>query len=241
LEYTSTLPSSRNFPSTQEAATSSNNPTFKLEPGDEALTSAIVSDSLDELGYRTQVFGPGILPLVKGSRLFGRASTVQFVPTNVDSDRPYDDAISYIDALNTGDVAVLATGGNLSSAYWGELFSAAAIGRGAVGVVTDGNIRDVAKIEALGFAAFSAGRRPVDFRARMKIESSHCQIVLGGVAVNQGDLVLADDDGIVVIPPEVEAKVWHRARSRATKESIVLAELLSGESPRAVWDTYSVL
>ena len=82
------------------------------------------------------MFGPGILPLVKGSRLFGRASTVQFVPTNVDSDRPYDDAISYIDALNTGDVAVLATGGNLSSAYWGELFSAAAIGRGAVGVVT---------------------------------------------------------------------------------------------------------
>jgi regulator of RNase E activity RraA len=214
---------------------------FVPEPGDDALSSAMVSDSLDELGFRAQVLSGDILPLFSGTRVFGRASTVQFVPTQSDSDRPYDDAISYIDSLGTGDVAVVATGTNLSSAYWGELFSAAAMGRGATGVITDGTIRDVTKVEALGFPVFCAGRRPIDFRARMMIDSVHQPVLIGGVTVNEGDLVLGDGDGVVVIPHEVEVQVLIRARTRAAKETIVLSELLSGESLRVVWDTYSVL
>ena len=214
---------------------------FVPEPGDDALTCAMVSDSLDELGFRAQVLSADILPLFDGTRVFGRASTVQFVPTEVDSDRPYDDAISYIDSLGAGEVAVVATGANLSTAYWGELFSAAALGRGATGVVTDGTIRDVAKVEALRFPVFCAGRRPIDFRARMKIESVHQRVLIGGVTVNEGDVVLGDADGVVVIPHEVEVQVLIRARTRAAKESTVLSELLSGKSLRVVWDTYSVL
>jgi len=214
---------------------------FVPEPGDDALTSAMVSDSLDELGFRAQVVGADILPLFTGARVFGRASTVQFVPAQSDSDRPYDDAISYIDSLSAGEVAVVATGENLSTAYWGELFSAAAIERGAAGVITDGAVRDVTKIEALGFPVFCAGRRPIDFRARMKIDCVHQRVTFGGVTVNDGDLVLGDADGVVVIPHEVEVQVLIGARTRAAKESVVLSELLAGESLRVVWDTYSVL
>ena len=220
---------------------SSPSPAWSREPGDERLTCAMVSDSLDEMGLRSQVLANGILPLVKGSRIIGRASTMQFVPSDADSDAPYDEAIDYIDSLNAGDVAVLATGANLSTGYWGELFSAAALGRGAVGVLTDGNVRDATKIEDLGFPVFCAGRRPTDFRARMKIVDRHHRVFLGDVAIDQGDLVLADDDGVVVIPQRVETDVVARARARAKNESIVLTELLGGKTLRGVWDTYSVL
>lgn len=221
---------------------SSANTPFVPAEGDERLTTPMISDSLDSLGFRDQVLRSRLAPLLPGSRLLGRASTVQFAPSPTDNpDGPYDDAISYIDSLVEGDIAVVATDSNNSTAYWGELFSAAALGRGAKGVITDGNVRDTPKIEALGFPVFSAGRGVEDFRARMRIVTTHSPVRLLGVDIDQGDLVMADDDGIVVIPQIIESEVLHAARSRAGTESRVLADLLSGASLRAVWDRYKVL
>lgn len=215
---------------------------FRPLPGDERLSTAVISDSLDSLGLRHQVLQATLSPLVEGSRAFGRASTVRFEPSFVDpAEGPYDDAIAFIDALIEGDIAVLATGANLSTAYWGELFSAAALGRGAAGMITDGAIRDTPKIRRLGFASFSAGCRPIDFRARMAISSVHQPVHLAGVAIDHGDLVLADDDGVVVIPRQVEAQVLDRARARTQSESAVLVDLQAGATLRAVWDHYQVL
>lgn len=209
---------------------------------DALLTTSIVSDSLDKLGYRNQVLSTRLSPLVDGSRIFGRASTVQFAPSFTDmQEGPYDEAIRYIDLLEPGEVAVIATDANLSTGYWGELFSAAAIGRSAAGAITDGNIRDTPKIIPLGFPIFSAGRRPIDFRARMQVVSMHSTVQLGGVHVAHGDLILADDDGTVVIPQKVEADVLSAAKERASTESAVLEELLSGATLREVWDKYKVL
>lgn len=215
---------------------------FRPLPGDERLSSAVISDSLDSLGLRHQVLQTALTPLVVGSRAFGRASTARFEPSNVDpAEGPYDDAIAFIDALVEGDIAVLATGANMSTAYWGELFSAAALGRRAAGMITDGAIRDTPKIRGLGFASFSAGCRPIDFRARMAISSVHQRVELAGVLVDHGDLVFADDDGVVVIPRDVEAQVLDRARARTKSESAVLVDLQAGATLRAVWDRYRVL
>lgn len=210
---------------------------------DDALTSAIVSDSLDACGFRDQVLPTGIHSLVEGSRILGRARTVHFAPSDARADekRPYNAVITFIDSLNAGDVVVIATDANPSAAYWGELFSAAAIGHGALGVITDGQVRDVAKIRTLGFPVFSRGRRPIDFRARMHIVASDERVALDGVKVDLGDLVIADDDGVVVIPRSHEVEVLATARERARAESTVLAELLAGSRLRDVWDTYSVL
>ena len=206
-----------------------------------ALTSAIVSDSLDTLGLRAQVMVPGITPLVTGARAFGRARTVQFSPTETSPDNPYDAAMSFIDGLEVGSVAVIATGGDERTAYWGELFSAAAKGHGAAGAVCDGPVRDVGKIRAVGFEVFATGSRPVDFRGRMRVVSAGEPVRCGGVLVTPGDLVLADDDGVVVVPAAVEAAVLARAIARATAERSVLGELLEGASLREVWDRWHVL
>jgi 4-hydroxy-4-methyl-2-oxoglutarate aldolase len=215
---------------------------FAQLPGDEKLTSAMISDSLDAAGLRSQVLETRLAPLVPGSRAFGRAWTVQFETSDDDNAAdPYGAAIDYISAIRAGEVAVIATNESNESAFWGELFSAAAVGAGAAGVLTDGNLRDTDKIASLGFPAFSRSRRPVDYRARMRVTQTGGSVRIGGVTIATGDLVLADDDGVVVIPREREHEVLRLARERAVAESTVLAELLAGETLRAVWDRHGIL
>lgn len=217
-------------------------PDFEQQPGDERLTSAMLSDALDECGLRAQVLDARLAPLVAGSRSFGRAATARFAPSEADHpDDPYGAAIDFISGLRRGELVVIATAQSNESAFWGELFSAAAIGAGVVGVVTDGNLRDTTKIAGLGFPAFSRSRRPIDYRRRMALVDTREPVTIGGVTIADGDLVFADDDGVVVVPRAHEAEVLAAARRRAAGESLVLAELLAGETLRTVWDRYRIL
>jgi len=215
---------------------------FVPRPEDARLTAAMLSDSLDELGLRDQVLATRLAPVVAGSRVLGRAKTVQFAPSaDYDPDDPYGDAIDFIDSVGAGDVIVVSTDDSNASGFWGELFSAAALGKGAQGIVTDGNVRDTRKIAAVGFPAFAPRFRPIDFRGRMRVVAQDRPVRLCGVAIAPGDLVLADDDGVVVVPAAWEAEVLAVARRRAMSESSVLAELLAGDSLRAVWNRHKVL
>jgi len=215
---------------------------FQPQPGDERISSAILSDSLDAVGLRHQVLETRLAPVVAGSRAIGRATTARFAPALEDHpDDPYRDAIDFIDGVGAGQLVVLATGESNDSAFWGELFSAAAKGSGAVGVITDGNLRDTDRIAALQFPAFSRSRRPIDYRARMAVVGTDVAVTLYGVRIDPGDLVMADDDGVVVVPAAHELEVLALARERAGRESTVLAELLDGQSLRAVWDRHRML
>lgn len=212
------------------------------DPADSKITVPMLSDSCDKAGLRNQVLELRLAPLVPGTRTSGRARTVKFVPdTNIDPAKPYDDAIDFIDGTLPGELIVIATDQANASAFWGELFSAAAKGRGATGVITDGNLRDSDKIVAVNFPAFSRSRRPIDFRGRMKVDSQQVSVVVGGVTIRPGDLVAADDDGVVVIPKEHEEKVIGFARERARGESTVLTELLAGSTLREVWTRHGIL
>ena len=205
------------------------------------LTSALVSDSLDRIGLRGQVMAGDLVPLTAGTRLCGRARPLRFVPSDADGEDPYADAMDFIDSLTPGCVPVLCTGGDDRTAYWGELFSAAAMGRGAAGTVCDGPIRDTAKIRVLGYPVVARGSRPIDFRARMRVVPQVDAVHCSGVPVRRGDVVVADDDGVVVIPAAHEPEVLGHAMARATAEGCVLTELLDGSSLRAVWDRWHVL
>jgi 4-hydroxy-4-methyl-2-oxoglutarate aldolase len=207
-----------------------------------SLTTAILSDSLDKVGLRAQVLTERLTCVVPGTRVVGRARTARFVPTlDVDPEHPYDDAIDFIDATAPGDLIVIATGQSNASAFWGELFSAAAHGRGAVGMITDGNLRDSDKIHALSFGAFARSARPIDYRGRMAIAATQEPVTIGGVVIAPGDLVMADDDGTVVVPRDVEEEVLAIANTRAAGESQVLSDLLSGVTLRRVWEQYGLL
>lgn len=205
-------------------------------------TTANLSDSLDAVGYRHQVLAQRLPCVIPGSRILGPARTVRFESTDdVDPAKPYDDAIDLIDSIEPGEVVVIATGASNASAFWGELFSAAALGRGAVGMVTDGNLRDSDKIVPLGFPAFARSRRPIDYRGRMRISAVQEPVQIGGVRIAPGDLVGADDDGVVVIPAAVADHVLEFARARMSSETSVLTDLVAGATLREVWERYRVL
>lgn len=204
------------------------------------IASARACDALDALGLRNQVIA-GLQSLVPNSPIVGRAATVAFAPVETDSPEPYDDAIAYIDALRPGAVAVVATNADKRTAYWGELFSAAAIGRGCIGVVTDGCIRDTAGIARLGFPAYHDGTRPFDYRARMKVYAVDSPVSLRGVLVSPDDIIVADNDGVVVVPSHAWEDVTAKVRDRSRTESAVLDELIAGATLRTVWDKYHVL
>ncbi len=204
------------------------------------MRTALLSDCLDEAGRRDQVLHASVRALRPGMRCAGAAATVQFAPTTQSGPEPYDAMIDFLSGLAVGTVAVVASGWN-RSAYWGELFSAAALGRGVAAVVCDGPLRDSEQIEALGFPAFCSGTRPIDYRARMRIVAVNEPVDCAGVLVTPGDLVAGDSDGVVVVPVEVEAAVLAAAAERASKESSVRAELLAGATLRHVWDTHRIL
>lgn len=209
---------------------------------DSRVRSAMVSDSLDFLGVRNNAMDVEIRAIRPNMRAVGIAATIEFRPdANFDQRDPYGDGISFLDTLAAGEIAVVSTGGKCLSAFWGELFSAAAKGRKATGVVVDGPLRDTEQVVALDFPAFGKGARPYDYKGRMRITNSRTPITCGGVEVNPGDGVIADADGIVVVPVAYLERVSELANARATAERTVLKDLLSGKSVREVWNAYGVL
>jgi regulator of RNase E activity RraA len=213
--------------------------TWNLSPG---VRSAMISDSLDVVGVRNNAMDVRVSALRPGMRAVGLAATLKFVPdSKYDQQDPYGEAIKFLDTLQTGEIVIISTGGDCLSAFWGELFSAAAKGRGATGIVTDGPLRDSEQVRELDFPAFGQGTRPYDYKGRMRIESMRVPINCGGVEINPGDGVIADSDGVVVVPRAHLDRVSELANSRAASERTVLKDLLSGKSVREVWDSYRVL
>jgi 4-hydroxy-4-methyl-2-oxoglutarate aldolase len=97
-------------------------------------------------------------------------------------------------------VVVIATHEAIIASCWGGNLSAGARACGAVGVVTDGLVRDADEIESIGFAAFAAGTSPLCSRGRLNISGTLLPVRCGGVRVAPGDTVIGDRDGVVSIP-----------------------------------------
>lgn len=212
---------------------------MKLLP---TVRAAMVSDSLDLLGIRTNVMDSSIKPLRRGMKVFGYAATIEFVlSSDYDSKDPYGDAIDYLDSLKKGEVAVVGTGRSQKSAFWGELFSTAAKNNGANGVICDGPLRDVNQILETGFTAFGISSLPFDYKGRMRVKSVRSSVLCGGVAVNPGDFIIGDVDGVVVVPARVIPEVFRAANERASGENKVLKDLKKGMSVRSAWDKHHIL
>ncbi len=203
--------------------------------------AAVISDALDRLGHREQVLDLAIRPIWPGARLAGVAVPVVVVADTSQPDLPYDGELTALDGLRPGDVPMFAVEAGVRCASWGELFSCAAIGRGAVGLVVDGLVRDAAQIQALGFPAFARGLSPLDTYARAAVTGIDVAARVGGVDVNPGDLVVGDIDGIVVIPQEIAADVAEAVVTKRRLEGSARSDLLAGVGIREVWTRYGVL
>lgn len=206
------------------------------------LYVAVLSDILDGLGFRGQVLQPGIVPVQPDRRpLVGRAATVVIGPQFEVVEQPYTNQIAAIDALQPGDVVVSGVGGLRDVAVWGELFSNAALARGARGTLTDGCHRDTRMILDLGFPVFSRGARPVDASGRCTVISYGRPVAVAGVNVRPGDIVFAEIDGIVIVPRDIAEETVERAFAKVAKEDGARADLRAGLLLSEVWTKYRVL
>lgn len=177
----------------------------------------------DALGPGSFAMAPQIRPLSPGTHLAGPALTVWT--------RGGDNLAVWmaIEAAVPGDVIVIATDDHRDCSTFGDLFAIAARNRGVVGIVTDGMCRDASGIRETGVATFAAGLMPTAPEKRGPGEIGG-PIRCGGVEVDPGDVLVADEDGVVVIPQEQLGDVIDRLASVQIKEQRVAAELASGRT-----------
>ncbi|MGE0416544.1 MAG: RraA family protein [Acetobacteraceae bacterium] len=208
------------------------------------LYTPVVSDVLDSLGLMHQAMKPFVRPLDETKVLFGRARTGRYVRLDAPSTaaNPYELEMDLIDGLQPGEVAVLACDGPTDwIAPWGELLSTAAHARQSAGCVTDGLVRDVARIRAMGFPVFHGGIGPLDTRNRAEMIEKDTAVIVAGVRIAPGDWILGDVDGVVVIPAARADQVIRAALDKIAAEDTTRAELEAGETLRAVFARHGVL
>ncbi len=205
------------------------------------LYTAVVSDSLDQLGVRNQAMREFLRPLYASCKVAGWARTISCSDLYHIPDDPYSIEIEAVDSLLPGEVAVVGTQKSVRNAPWGELLSTAAKARGARGAIIDGLVRDVQKIEELGFPVFATGVKPVDSMGRGCVTAYNVPVECGEVLVHAGDFVFADFDGVVVVPRAMVAEVIEMAADKVRREDSSRAELMNGAYLRDVFQKYGVL
>jgi regulator of RNase E activity RraA len=209
-----------------------------------ALCAAVLSDVMDSLGLVQRAMKPFVRPLDDASVLIGRARTGLYMPVYSvrDGENPYEVEIALVDDLKPRDVVVLACDGPTERiAPWGELLSTASMVRGAAGCITDGLVRDVRQIRAMGFAVFHGGIGPLDSKGRARMVERDVRVECGGVSIEPGDIVFGDVDGVVVIPRAHERAVIEKAMEKVTGESHTRDALRKGETLGEVFKRFGIL
>jgi 4-hydroxy-4-methyl-2-oxoglutarate aldolase len=182
------------------------------------LGTATVHEAIGRRGFA----GPQVRPIQHGTRLAGTAVTV--------SSHPGDNLMIHaaVEVCQEGDVLVVASTSPSTHGVFGELLASSLMARGMRALVTDAGVRDTSELREMGFAVWS---QHVSCQGTVKATagSVNVPVVLGQAVVNPGDVVCADDDGVVVVARDEAAWAVERSRERAAREDRTRARLAAGE------------
>jgi len=212
------------------------------------LFTAVIGDIMDKLGMLHQFLSPAIQPLSPQMFVAGRAMPVleedteaggpgQFERTK---DKPFGLMLEALDDLKKNEV-YLCTGSSPRYALWGELMSVRAMKLGAAGAIVDGYSRDTKGIQALGFPVFSYGRFAQDQAPRGRVVDFRSTVHIGGVRIQDGDIIVGDLDGVCVVPKQAEKEVIMSALEKAREEKLVRKALEQGMSAGEAFKLYGIL
>jgi regulator of RNase E activity RraA len=205
------------------------------------LSAAVVCDALDALGFTRQSPRVPLPPMSGVHRLAGRCRTMLWADMAHVDPSPYELELVAVDACKPDDVMIAAAGGSTRSGIWGELLSTAARNRGCVGAIVDGAVRDTAQMTAMGFACFARGTCVYDSQNRQRVVDVDVPVEIDGVRFAPGDLVLADDDGVVVVPQGIEQQALARAWAKVHAENVTRDAIKAGMKAVAAYKKYGVL
>jgi len=205
------------------------------------LTTALMCDALDALGFPRQAPRIALRPLTVEAVLVGRCKTTLWAEMAHSDPFPYEKELLAVDGCQPDDVLVAAAGGSNRSGIWGELLSTAARNSGCCGAVIDGSVRDIARMTTMQFPVFARSTCPYDSKDRQRVTDIDIPVEIDGVLFHPGDLVFADLDGIVVVPKTVEDQAIRHAWQKVNAENQVRHAIRQGLKAGEAYRRYGVL
>ena len=177
-----------------------------------SFSTATISDALDLLRLSGGCLG--LRPVVMGHKIAGPAFTVRFVPVGIGKKGAGD----FLDDVPPGSVVVIDNGGRTYCTVWGYLMTRVAKRNGIAGTVIDGVCRDVVLIQELSYPIFTRGAFMVTGKGRVRLAAVQEEVTAGDVSVHPGDLVVADDSGVLMVPKSRADGVLRTAQDIGARE-----------------------
>ena len=186
-----------------------------------------VSDAMDKLGIAGQCLGIAPLDNYRGT-VVGPAFTVQYVPAST----PPGSVGDFIEDVLPGDVVVIANAGRSDCTVWGDIMTQYAGSRGIAATVIDGVCRDVSKALGDGYPLFTKGRYMRTGKDRVEVLAVNQPVAISGARVCASDIVVADANGVLVVPRARAEEVALTARQIEAVEARIRAQIEAGRTLR---------
>lgn len=208
--------------------------------GYDGLTPTL-SDILDSMGIVGAIPESILKPVIPGKKIAGPAVTLKYVPERLTPTQSYQEKakakLAHQEAYaltEPGDVIVIDGGGKGDISAMGGLATLMAKKYGLAGNVVDCGVRDVDHIKILSYPVWSRGITPITGKFRFEALEINGPVVCAGISVHPGDLVVADDSGVVIVPQKFIAEVIRRTIEASEKEGQLIEAMEEGSSPERI-------
>jgi 2-keto-4-pentenoate hydratase/2-oxohepta-3-ene-1,7-dioic acid hydratase in catechol pathway/regulator of RNase E activity RraA len=203
-----------------------------------SVSTATLSSQLRKLGFNN-VSIDGLQSTRPDARLVGRARTLRYIPNREDLFDSHGGGFNAqkraFESLGPGDVLVMEARGETGTGTVGDILALRAQVRGAAGIVTDGGVRDVAAVAALDIPTYFANPHPAVLGRRHVPWEVDVTVACGGAAVQPGDVIVGDADGVLVIPPHLVEQVVAGAIEQEREETFIAEMVAAGEGVEGLY------